>query len=104
MNLQLSDIIFLLLIASLFYGWWRNSTIRERAVISAKQHCQELNLQLLDDSVAGNGWKPYWENHQPCIKRSYQFEFTSTGRMRYQGRITFTGNRISNIWLSPHDI
>ncbi|MEL0612764.1 MULTISPECIES: DUF3301 domain-containing protein [Marinomonas] len=104
MNLQLSDIIFFLIIAMLFYGWWRNSTIRERAIMTAKSHCQELNLQLLDESVAGDGWKPCWANHQPCIKRTYQFEFSSTGRMRYQGRIVFVGNKIATIWLSPHDI
>lgn len=104
MNLQLTNIVYILILFILFYGWWRNSNVREKAVITAKNHCKHLNLQLLDESVAGNGWKPHWANHQPCIKRTYQFEFSSTGRIRYQGYIVFVGNTLSSIWLSPHDI
>lgn len=104
MNLELSDIVFLLVIFLLAYGWWRNSNIKERAIAAARAHCQKLNLQFLDESVARHSWKPAWENSQPCVKRSYLFEFTSTGRMRYQGQITYVGNQLSNIWLSPHDV
>lgn len=104
MNLQLSDIVFILLIFALFYGWWCNSNVREKAVATARDHCKKLNLQLLDESVAGDGWRPSWANHQPCIKRTYLFEFSSTGRVRYQGYVVFIGNRMLSIWLSPHDI
>ncbi|MBJ7538518.1 DUF3301 domain-containing protein [Marinomonas transparens] len=104
MNLQLSDLVIILALAACTYGWWRNITIREQALLIVKQHCKKLNLQLLDQSVAGNGWKPTWQHGTLCIKRVYRFEFTSTGASRYPGTITFLGNQQSDVWLSPHHL
>ncbi|MBJ7554246.1 DUF3301 domain-containing protein [Marinomonas spartinae] len=104
MNLNLPDIAFLLLVITLVWGWWRNGAVREQAILLAKQHCAKHNLQLLDDSVSRNRWKVTWQHGQPNIQRSYQFEFSSTGRSRYPGSITFVGNTLTDIWLSPHDI
>ncbi|MEO9655017.1 DUF3301 domain-containing protein [Marinomonas sp.] len=102
MNLQLSDLFIVLCLACVVYFWWRNASIRERALQTAKQHCKNLNLQLLDGSVAGKQWRPTWQYGQPCIKRIYQFEFTSTGMARYSGTITYIGNYQTDIWVSPH--
>lgn len=102
MNLQLSDVFIIFLLAAAFYMWWRNASIRERALQAAKQHCKNLNLQFLDDSVAGKHWRPTWYHGQPCIRRTYQFEFTSTGQARYTGSITYIGNLQTDIWVSPH--
>ena len=103
MNLQLSDIIILLLVFVAVYSWWRNAFIREQALISAKKHCESLNLQLLEDSVAGAEWRPIWQHGQVKIKRSYKFEFSSSGIARYQGKISYLGTQKVKIWLSPHD-
>ncbi|RBP84134.1 DUF3301 domain-containing protein [Marinomonas rhizomae] len=103
MNLQLSDIIILLLIAAVIYSWWRNTSIREQALISAKKHCESLNLQLLEDSVGGDEWKPTWHHGRVKIKRSYKFEFSSSGIARYSGKISYLGDQKIKIWLSPHD-
>ncbi|NVK73934.1 MAG: DUF3301 domain-containing protein [Oceanospirillaceae bacterium] len=103
MNLQLSDIVILLFISAAIYSWWRNASIREQALISAKKHCESLNLQLLEDSVAGDEWKPSWNHGAIKIKRTYKFEFSSSGIARYSGKITYLGNKKTQIWLSPHD-
>jgi hypothetical protein len=103
MNLQLTDITIILVVAICIYSWWRNTAIREQALISAKKHCESLNLQLLDESVAGAEWRPIWIHGEIKIKRSYKFEFSSSGIARYPGKVTYLGNRQSNIWLSPHD-
>lgn len=103
MNLQLSDIVILLVLATAVYSWWQNTSIREQALIQAKQHCESLNLQLLEDSVAGSGWKPVWQNGQIKIQRTYKFEFSSSGIARYTGKISYIGNQKIEIWLSPHD-
>ena len=104
MNLQLSDIVIALVLCSIVYAWWRNTAIREQATRAAKQHCQSLNLQLLDDSVAGMAWRPCLYQGTPAIKRAYKFEFSSSGVARYTGTITFIGKHQAKIWLSPHDI
>ncbi|MCW4628043.1 MULTISPECIES: DUF3301 domain-containing protein [Marinomonas] len=103
MNLQLTDIVIILILAACIYAWWRNTSIREQALISAKKHCESLNLQLLDDSVAGAEWRPIWSQGQIKVRRSYKFEFSSSGIARYQGKVTYLGNHQLNIWLSPHD-
>ena len=103
MNLQLSDIVILLLIAAAIYSWWRNTSIREQALISAKKHCESLNLQLLEDSVGGEAWKPTWHHGSIKIKRTYKFEFSSSGIARYTGKISYLGNKKIEVWLSPHD-
>jgi len=103
MNLQLSDIVILLLLASIVYSWWRNVSIREQALMRVKQHCDSLNLQLLEGSVAGTEWRPTWHHGQVKIKRAYKFEFSSSGVARYSGEIRYLGDQQVNIWLSPHD-
>ncbi|GAB3477827.1 DUF3301 domain-containing protein [Marinomonas epiphytica] len=102
MNFTLTELSVALIFSLLVYFWWRNLTIRETALNYAKQHCKKHNLQLLDDSVAGKKWRPSWQHGQPCIIRTYQFEFTSTGSARYQGFITFIGPKVKDIWISPH--
>ncbi|AEF54240.1 DUF3301 domain-containing protein [Marinomonas posidonica] len=104
MNLQLTDIIIALLLASMLYAWWRNITIREKATLSAKHHCESYNLQLLDESIAGIKWWPCWHQGNLMIKRVYKFEFSSSGVARYSGTITYLGQKQADIWLSPHDI
>lgn len=103
MNLQLVDIVIFLTIAIAVYAWWRNASIREQALIHAKKHCESLNLQLLDGSVAGSEWRPIWHKGEIKIKRSYTFEFSSSGVARYTGKATYLGNQPTKIWLSPHD-
>jgi len=103
MNLQLSDIVILLFISTCIYAWWRNTSIREQALIRAKKHCESLDLQLLDGSVAGEQWKPVWHQGQIKIKRTYKFEFSSSGIARYPGKIYYLGHQQQDIWLSPHD-
>lgn len=103
MNLQLTDIIIALSVGVCFYAWWRNASIREQALISAKKHCDSLDLQLLDGSVAGSEWRPIWSHGEVKIRRRYKFEFSSSGTTRYTGEITYLGHNQQSIWLSPHD-
>ena len=103
MNVQLSDIVILLLIATIMYSWWHNASIREQALLKVKQHCESLNLQLLEGSVAGDEWRPTWRHGQIKVKRAYRFEFSSSGIARYPGKISYLGNQQVEIWLSPHD-
>jgi len=103
MHLQLSDIVIFLIITCVIYAWWRNISIREQALLRAKKHCEGLDLQLLDGSVAGVQWKPVWHQGQIKIKRTYKFEFSSSGIARYPGKILYLGNQQQDIWLSPHD-
>lgn len=103
MHIQLFDIVIILLLSVFVYSWWRNTSVREQALIQVKKHCESLNLQLLDQSVAGAGWKPVWSNGQIKIQRNYKFEFSSSGIARYTGKIIYVGHQQVEIWMSPHD-
>lgn len=103
MHLELFDLFILSFVFIALYAWWRNITIREVALARTKKHCQSLDLQLLDDSIAGTKWLPIWHQGQIKIRRHYRFEFTSSGLNRYLGHIQFIGKHQESIWLSPHD-
>ena len=103
MNFTLSDIIIIGAVALLFFAWWQNTAISEQALSRAQKHCEKLQLQLLDDTVSRESWRPIWQNGTIKIKRTYRFEFTSSGKTRYLGKISFIGRNNVEIWLSPHD-
>jgi hypothetical protein len=60
-------------------------------------------VQLLDDSVVLRG---FWLQRDPRgalrVRRSYLFEFTSTGNERYHGCTVMLGRRVETIQLAPH--
>ncbi|ADZ90714.1 DUF3301 domain-containing protein [Marinomonas mediterranea] len=104
MYISLSDICIALGLASILYAWWANIRAREYALSYVKKHCQSLDLQLLDDTVAGTKWRISWKNGQFGVIRQYDFEFTSNGIARYPGNVIMTPSRKMDIWLSPHQI
>lgn len=104
MNLTLIDIILCFLLVSLAILLWQNFKIRELAFQRAKQRCQALDLQILDESVFGISWRPTYYQGQPRIKRRYRFFFTTTGEQRYQGEIELVGKQQTHIHFEPHRI
>lgn len=78
---------------------------REIAFIAAKAHCQKMNLFLLDEYVALNGqWLKRDEQGKVKAWRSYQFEFSSTGDERYNGKVIMLGKKVLSIQLEPYRI
>ncbi|WP_243730178.1 DUF3301 domain-containing protein [Marinomonas balearica] len=104
MVISLSDICIAVILAFLLYAWWANIRAREYAFHYVKKHCQSLDLQLLDETVAGTQWKISWKNGQFGILRKYEFEFTANGTSRYPGNVIMSPSRNMDIWLSPHQI
>jgi len=76
-----------------------------RAREMASRYCQQLNLQLLDYSMVITGYWPVRNSTgNLVIRRTYQFEFTSTGERRYQGIIVLFGSQIKSIDLEAYII
>lgn len=100
MNLML---IILLLTIGLY--WSNSMKANEIAFYFVKNHCQKLDIQLLDEYVALNSfWIKRDEQKKIKIWRSYQFEFTSTGYERCNGKVILLGHKILNIQLDPYII
>jgi len=73
------------------------------ARLAAKKHCDEHDLQLLDQNVVLQSMWPCRSNQQLlAVKRVYRFEFSSVGDYRYRGSITMVSNRVEGIELAPY--
>ncbi|WP_193161122.1 DUF3301 domain-containing protein [Microbulbifer hainanensis] len=98
----------LLWIFALFLGgWylWAGMAAKDTVRRAASQHCQQLGVQLLDDTVVLLRTRLKRDNRgQVRLHRSYEFEFTSTGEHRYSGIAVLHGRRITQIQLSPHHV
>ena len=101
--LTLGNMFVLMLLATGAAWLWHNHGLRERALERVKQHCKNLDIELLDENVAlkkigliadANGHKR--------LARVYNFEFTVTGDQRHTGTITQFGAHSAKIELPPY--
>jgi uncharacterized protein DUF3301 len=103
MNFDLIDLI----IWSTFIGaacfWWQAHAVKELALRATKNYCASVGVQLLDDGLALRG---FWIQRNAagslCLRRSFLFEFTTTGEQRYHGSTVMLGRRLEGVQLAPH--
>jgi len=100
--------IDLLLIALLLLigSYWSSGTkAREIAFMAVAMHCKKMDVVLLDDYVALNAqWLKRDTDGKVKVWRSYEFEFSSTGAERYQGKVILLGRKVSTIQLEAYRI
>lgn len=85
--------------------WWQSGLFKGRARDFAKQHCHQLDLQLLDESMVIVGiWPIRSASGNPVLRRTYQFEFSSTGDQRYKGELVLTGLELQSIELEAYKL
>ncbi len=96
---------FLLLAAAVALYWWQSGVYKGRARELATAHCQQLGLQLLDQSMVIVGfWPLRGRGGRIEFRRTYQFEFSSVGDRRYQGRLILLGMQLHSIALEPYKL
>jgi len=99
-----SIFLTVIVVCSVWY-WLRARELKDQTLRAAAQHCEELSLKLLDDSVVLKSIRPVRsKNGNISLKRYYQFDFTSTGEDRYQGEIHLVGRQVQQIKLQPHRV
>ncbi|ALP54870.1 hypothetical protein Tel_12980 [Candidatus Tenderia electrophaga] len=97
----------LMLLAGVAFGfvfWWKSQGIKHLALRAAQRRCDELGLQLLDQSImmrAVVGFKR-GAGGRLSVRRKFAFEFSSTGAERYRGEVWMLGQRLERIELEPH--
>jgi|SRR5690606_7559058 len=100
---DLGDAALVLLLAAAAAWWWRGYAVKETALRATRLHCKAMDVQLLDESVAMRGlWLKRDASGALRIRRSFEFEFTSTGDDRYHGCTVMLGLRLESIQLQPH--
>lgn len=101
--IELADLFWLLALAAVAAYWWQAHAVREQALQMARKRCRELEVQLLDDTVALRGlWLRRGDDGAVHWWRSYLFEFTATGDDRYPGSVEMLGRRLVALELAPH--
>lgn len=100
---SLGNLLWLVLAAMLAIYWWQSGLYKGRARELATAHCQQLGLQLLDQSMVIVGFWPVRDRSGRLVfRRSYQFEFSSTGDKRYQGKLVLEGILLKSIQLEVY--
>ena len=100
---SLGKFIALVLIGCGLLYLWRSGQFTETARRLARNHCEQLGLQLLDDSMVISGmWPMRNSDGRLVLRRTYRFEFASTGDQRYRGRLVLEGLRLRDIELDAY--
>jgi hypothetical protein len=101
----LDKLIWLLIAGILFVYWWNSGRFKGRARSLAFDHCQQFGLQLLDQSMVIRGiWPERTASGNLALRRSYVFEFSSTGEQRYQGLLVLQGMNLKSIELEAYKL
>ena len=94
-----------ILLGLILLYWWHSGVYKGRARELAEGHCREYDLQLLDQSMVIRGiWLQRKIDGGWDFRRTYQFEFTSTGDHRYQGVLILLGMCLLSIELETYKI
>ena len=102
---SLTNLLLLVLAGGLALYWWQNGVYKGRARDLATAHCQQLGLQLLDQSMVIIGFWPIRSRAgKLAFRRSYQFEFSSVGDRRYQGKLVLEGMLLKSIELEAYSL
>lgn len=92
--LPLDTVIILIALALLVWLWQVNLGYRELAIRLVSNVCAEMNLQLLDESVALTGFFLQKRNGRLVGVRRYSFDVSANGADRYGGYVILYGGHL----------
>lgn len=102
---SLVNLLYLVLVGLGALYWWQSGLFKGRARQLAMEHCRQLDLQLLDQSMVITGFWPIRNSRGNLdFRRTYQFEFSSTGDRRYRGELILEGMALKSIDLEAYKI
>ena len=103
--MSLSLLFWATVVAAVISFWWRSDKIKHGALAQVSRYCKNQNLQLLDQTlVLKSVWLDRNEKGSLVFRRKYSFEFTSTGEIRYQGRVVLYGALLHSMDLEAYII
>lgn len=101
--LSATDLLWIPLAGLVYWYWASSQAVKELALAATRRHCAELELQLLDHTVALDKLSLRRDlDGRVRVWRCWQFEFSATGNDRYRGRSVTLGRRVVAIELQPH--
>ena len=102
---SLTKLLLLILAGVIAVYWWQSGLFKGRARELAAAHCRQLGLQLLDQSMVITAIRPVLGSSGRIeFRRTYQFEFSSTGDRRYQGELVMEAMHLKSIELEAYKL
>ena len=96
----MENILLILLIAAGAWFWWDSMNAREYAVQTAARACQQINGQLLDQTVSLESIKPARNDEgRVVLRRIYGFEYSIERVERRKGRAILRGQVLEQVQL-----
>jgi hypothetical protein len=104
--MSFSFLIEFLLVVGIGLWFWRDSLgAREQARTASSRACQQMGVQLLDDTVALERlWPRRDRDGRLKLERLYVFEFTDTGMRRQVGSVLLVGWRVEVLHMEGGDL
>jgi hypothetical protein len=100
---MLDDIFLIVLLLVAYLYWSTAQQVKELALKATRAHCLDMEVQMLDEYVALDGIRlKRDEAGKVHVRRSFLFEFSSTGNERYNGRIVMLGRQVESIHMEPY--
>lgn len=102
---MLNDIILIGFMCFAYVYWFNAQKAKEIALVTARNHCLAMEVQMLDGYVALNSiWLKRDKAGKMQLRRSFLFEFSSTGNERYNGTLLMLGRQVESIYMEPYRI
>jgi hypothetical protein len=100
--LNLNALVWLAVIALLIIYAVKAMRARETAYRAARRHCDEMDVQILDQNVyLRRIWFKRNDAGRLSLWRTFYFEFTFSGADRYFGRVIMLGRRVEKVRTGP---
>lgn len=101
----MTELLLIFFIAMMVGLWWHFEIMHRFALAAVRRHCQELDVQLLDQTVVLRGLRLRRSGSSLFgLVYKYHFEFSTTGERRYKGSTELIGRRLSTIEMEAHVI
>lgn len=98
-----NELILIALLLSAYRYWVNAQQAKEIALKAVKAHCLNLDVQMLDEYVALNGIRlNRAQSGKIRLRRTFLFEFSSTGNERYNGVCIMLGRQVQAIQMEPY--
>lgn len=94
----MNSLLFLAVIAIIVWLWYDALRYREFSIKQCRKICNEMNYQLLDQTVAlaSISVQKYSKNRFRLLRR-YNFELSPDGTSRYNGYLVISGYNLVHI-------
>ncbi|MCC6202998.1 MAG: DUF3301 domain-containing protein [Gammaproteobacteria bacterium] len=84
--------------------WYHSTRLRERALVAIGHTCDELRVQLLDQTVALRRIGLVRDaDGQFALRRTFVFEFSAHGSDRCRGTLVSVGDQLESMRLEHPD-